>query len=250
MVAENLARELWHDPVSAIGKRVRENPKTPWREVIGVVSDLRQDGVNQPAPAIVYWPMMMSEFSGNPVFVRRTLGYVIRSGRAGSQSLLTDVQRAVWSVNPNLPLADVRTLQDLYEKSLGRTSFTLVMLAIAGGMALLIGVVGIYGVISYSVSQRTREIGIRMALGARQEELTRMFVTHGLVLAVTGVTCGLAGALGLTHLMSSLLFGVNAIDPVTYGAVSVSLIGAAALASYIPASRVSAVDPVEALRAE
>src|SRR6202035_3047607 len=109
----------------------------------------------------------------------------------GSGSLLKEIQSAVWSVNSNLTLSNIRTLQEIYEKSLARTSFTLVMLAVAGGMALLIGVVGIYGVISYSVSQRTREIGIRIALGARKNELTRMFVGHGLTLAAIGVVSGL-----------------------------------------------------------
>jgi ABC-type antimicrobial peptide transport system permease subunit len=124
------------------------------------------------------------------------------------------------------------------------------MLAIAGAMALLLGVAGIYGVISYSVSQRTREIGIRIALGARNEEVTRMFVGHGLGLAAIGIACGLAVAFALTRLLSSLLFGVTAIDPLTYGAVSLSLVAAAMLASYLPAVRATSVDPVDALRAE
>ena len=250
MVSENLALELWHDPASAIGKRVREKLDGPWREVVGVVTDEREDGVNQPAPAIAYWPILMNDFEGDKSSVRRTLAYVIRSNRTGSQNFLKAVQQAVWSVNANLPLANVITLQALYEKSLARTSFTLVMLAIAGAMALLIGLVGIYGVISYSVSQRTREIGIRMALGARQAELTRMFIGQGLILAAIGVVCGLAASLALTELMSSLLFEVKPVDPLTYAAVSVGLIAAALLASYLPALRVTDVDPVEALRAE
>jgi ABC-type antimicrobial peptide transport system permease subunit len=133
---------------------------------------------------------------------------------------------------------------------MARTSFTLVMLAVAGGMALLLGVVGIYGVISYSVSQRTREIGIRMALGARQRELTGMFVRHGLLLAMIGLAFGLVGAVAVTRLMSSLLFEIKPVDPVTYGAVAIGLAGAAAMASYLPSRRAAAVEPVEALRAE
>ena len=250
MVSENLARELWGDPASAIGKRIRETKGAPWREVIGVVSDERDDGVNQKAPAISFWPILMNDFAGNRPFVSRSLAFMIRSSRSGSESFLKDVQQAVWSVNPNLPLANVRTLQEVYSKSLARTSFTLVMLAIAGGMALLIGVVGIYGVISYSVSQRTREIGIRMALGARRETLTRLFVGNGLALAAIGVVCGLAVSAALMRVLSSLLFEVSPVDPVTYGAVSLGLIAAAAAASYIPALRAATVDPVEALRAE
>jgi len=117
-------------------------------------------------------------------------------------------------------------------------------------MALLLGVVGIYGVIAYSVSQRTREIGIRMALGARQEELARMFLRHGLVLTAIGLACGLTAALSLSRLMKSLLFDVSPMDPLTYAAVSLGLLAAAALASYLPSRRAAAVDPTEALRAE
>jgi putative ABC transport system permease protein len=250
MLSENLARELWGGPGAAIGKRIRNIGKEPWREVVGVVSDERDDGVNKEAPKIAFWPLMMDNFSGERVLVRRATAFMIRSPRTGSNGFLADLQRAVWSVNPNLPLADVRSLQEIYDKSLARTSFTLVMLGIAGAMALLLGVIGIYGVISYSVSQRTREIGIRMALGARRDELTRMFVGHALRLACVGVAFGLAAAAVLMRLMSSLLFDVKPFDPVTFAAVSAVLIAAAALASYLPALRASAVNPVEALRAE
>lgn len=250
MVSENLARELWGEPRAAIGKRISQNPKDPWREIIAVVSDERDDGVNKPAPKIVFWPILMDNFAGEPVSVRRTVALMIRGSRTGSQSFLDDVRRAVWSVDPNLPLANVRTLKEIYDKSLARTSFTLIMLAIAGAMALILGVVGIYGVISYSVSQRRREIGIRMALGARKNEVTRMFVGYGLRLATIGVACGLLAALAVMRFLSSLLFDVSAADPVTYGAVCAGLMGAAMLASYVPALRAAAVDPVESLRAE
>jgi predicted permease len=250
LVSENMARELWKDPGAAIGKRIRESLKAPWREVIGVVGDERDAGVNQKAPSIVIWPILMDNFSGNKTFVWRSLAYVIRSNRTGSRGFVDEISRAVWVVNPNLPLAGMRTLQEVYNKSLARTSFTLVMLAIAGAMALLLGVVGIYGVISYSVSQRTREIGVRMALGARKEELTKMFVGQGLRLALIGVAFGLVAAVGLTRLMKSLLFEVNPLDPATFVAVALGLILAASLASYLPALRATAVDPMEALRAE
>jgi ABC-type antimicrobial peptide transport system permease subunit len=192
----------------------------------------------------------MKDFEGNSLRAERSPAFIIRSSRAGSDGFLKDIQKAVWSVDANIPIAGVRTLEEIYRKSMARTSFTLVMLVIAGGMALLLGVVGIYGVISYSVSQRTREIGIRMALGARREELTHMFVRHGLLLAAIGVACGLFAAIALTRLMSSLLFEVSAIDPVSYGAVAAGLVGAAVFASYLPARKASTVDPIEALRAE
>jgi predicted permease len=250
LIAENLARELWGTPGAAIGKRVRENPKGQWREIIGVVGNERDNGVDQKAPTVVYWPLMISKFWGFSSRVERTPAFAIRSSRAGSASLLNDVRQAIWSVNSNLPVADVRTVEEIARRSMARTSFTLVMLGIAAGVALLLGVVGIYGVISYSVSQRTREIGIRMALGAQQGAIRRMFVEHGLRLVGIGVVCGIAAAVALTRLMASLLFEVSPVDPVTYVAVSVVLAGAAWLATYVPARRATGIEPVEALRVE
>jgi ABC-type antimicrobial peptide transport system permease subunit len=175
--------------------------------------------------------------------------YVVRSERTGTEAFLNEMRQAVWSVAPSLPVAP-RTMLDVYERSLERTSFTLVMLAIAAFMALLLGVVGIYGVIAYTVSQRRREIGIRAALGAQPRDLQRMFVRHGLALAGVGVAIGLAAAAGLTRLMSTLLYGVTPLDPLTYAAVPVILLFATVLASYLPARQIVAVDPVEALRSE
>jgi ABC-type antimicrobial peptide transport system permease subunit len=192
----------------------------------------------------------MEKFWGNPVLVQRSVTFAIRSSRTGTESFLNEVREAVWAVNANVPLADARTLRDVYQRSLARTSFTLVMLAIAGGTALLLGIVGIYGVIAYAVTQRTREIGIRVALGAQHAELKRMFIREALGLTGVGVACGLGSALALTRLMSSLLFGTSAFDPATYVVVSLLLVAAATIASYIPAHRAMSVDPLEALRAE
>jgi putative ABC transport system permease protein len=253
MVSENLARELWGQPAAAIGKRVRPYTAGGWREVVGVLSDMRDNGVNEKATAAIYWPLLMENFTPtpeNPRFVQRSLTYIVRSTRTGSAGFAGELGRAVWSINPNLPLASVRTLQDIYDRSLARTSFTLVMLAIAGGMALLLGVAGIYGVISYSVSQRTREIGIRIALGAQAPSVRRMFVAHGLTLAAIGVAIGLMAAFGITRFIASLLFEVSPADPLTYGLVALTLVAATALASYVPALRATAVDPIDALRIE
>ncbi|MGH9411431.1 MAG: FtsX-like permease family protein, partial [Vicinamibacterales bacterium] len=250
LVSENLARELWGSPTAALGRSIRESMKTPWRQVIGVVADVRDDGVDQKAPTTAYFPTFMHDFEGDAVSIRRSPAFVIRSRRAGSSSLLRDVGQAVWSMNPNLPLANVRTLQEIYQKSLARTSFALIMLSIAGAMALLLGVAGIYGVISYAVSQRRREIGIRVALGARPQQVTRLFLGQGLRLAVVGAVLGLAGAVALMRLMGSLLFGVSAVDPITYAGVAIGLVAIALLACYVPAVRATAVSPVEALRAE
>ena len=250
IVSENTAREMWGSARAALGKRIREGMKDPWREVVGVAENVRDDGVQQKAPSFVYWPALMDSFWGEEGRVWRSGVFIIRTDRAATESFLGQSRQAVWSVNASLPVFLVRTLQDLYDQSMARTSFTLVMLAVAGLMALVLGIVGIYGVIAYGVSQRTREIGIRMALGAQPSGLQGMFVRHGLTLASIGGVLGLIAAAGITQLMTSLLFGVKALDPATYAAVAALLVGAAAVASYIPARRATAVNPVEALRVE
>ena len=250
MISENLAREYWRKPAAALGKRIQVSTKDDWREIIGVVGDLHDDGVNNKPPTSVYWPLLLAHFESDDISVRRDVAFIVRSPRAGSETLLKNVREAVWSVDANLPLAEVHTFDYFYSRSLARTSFTLIMLGVAGAMALLLGVVGIYGVIAYSVSQRTREIGIRMALGAQQPTVTGMFVRHGLLLTGLGVACGLVAAVLLMRLMSSLLFNVNPVDPVTYSTVSLGLAATAWLASYLPSRRAATVDPVEALRAE
>ncbi len=253
MVSANLAREWWGGPSQALGKRIRPYAKGVWREVVGVVSDTRDDGVMKKAPTVAYWPIAMAAFSPggeDPVFTLRNAAYLVRSERTGTDGFVRELERAVWAVNPNLPLASVRTLQEIYDASLARTSFTLVMLAIAGGMALLLGVAGIYGVMSYAVSQRRREMGIRIALGAPSRAITGLFVRHGMVLAGIGVAIGLATALGAARLMASLLFEVSPIDPLTYALVSLALFAATVLACYLPALRATRVDPISALRAE
>jgi predicted permease len=250
IVSENFAREYWHNVASALGKQVRVGDNDDWREVIGVVSDVYDDGVNKLAPTSVYWPVMMDRFEGQKETVRRDIALAIRSPRAGSQAFMKEIQQAVWSADPNLPLADVHTVGYFYDKSMARTSFTLVMLGVAGGMALLLGIVGIYGVISYSVLQRTREIGIRMALGAERRTITGMFVRNGLWLAGIGIACGLVTAFATMRLMSSLLFNVSPLDPVTYATITAGVFATAYFACYLPSRRAATIDPVNALRAE
>jgi ABC-type antimicrobial peptide transport system permease subunit len=250
LVSENMARELWRDPRAAIGKRIRPTLKDEWREVIGVVADLHDDGLEQKAPGIVYWPLLQKNFESSPSFVIRSAAFVIRTPRAGTALLLHNVQKAVAGVDSSLPISDVDALQSLYNASLTRTSFTLLLLAIAGGMAMCLGLIGLYGVLSYSVAQRTREIGIRLALGAPLREVTRMFVRHGLVLSGTGAACGLMAALLLTRLIKSLLYDVSPADVSTYAAVTAAQILSATLASYLPARKATRVDPITALRAE
>jgi predicted permease len=247
MISENLAREMWGTPSAAVGRHVREFSNMPWDEVIGVVQDVHEKGVQERAPEIVYWPpLVRSPF----VPVVRTVTFVLRSDRAGTEGFLNEVRQAVWSVNSTLPLASVRTMQEVYGKSLARTSFTLVMLGIAGAIALTLGIIGIYGVISYTVSQRQREIGIRLALGAQGGDVVQMVLRQGAKTALVGVAIGIAAALGLTELMRNLLFGVSPQDPLTLASVAALLILVALLASYIPARRAMLVDPAVALRYE
>jgi predicted permease len=252
IVSENYARQAWGSAAAAVGKRVRQFDSTPWEEVIGVAQDVRMHGVDDEAPAMIYWPALIH----NPYtpehgpFAARIVRYAVHTERAGSEGFLPLMQQAVWQVNGNLPVADVETMQQMYGQSMARTSFTLTMLGIAGSMALLLGVIGIYGVISYAVSQRRREIGIRLALGAQRGELRWMFVRSALVLTGVGVAIGVAAAAGLTQLMKSLLFGVSPMDPLTYASIALALAVCAAVASYLPARRAAGVDPVEALRAE
>jgi predicted permease len=301
LVSENLAREWWGTPQAAIGKRIRAAQSNAWSDIIGVVADLRDDGLTQKAPAIAYWPMLQSvDASGRPgasggqgagggpgdgarpvanggpgagsrpgasggpgaggtttkttsapdLVAQRSIALVVRTPRAGSASLIDELRRAVWSINPNLPLTDVMTTETRYERALSRHSLSLVLLAIAGTKALLLAVIGLYGVIAYAVSRRTREIGIRLALGAPQLDVTALFVRHGLRLSLYGIGCGLVASFLLTGLLRPLLFDVRPADPLAYIAATSVLLMASLLASYLPARRASRLDPVESLRAE
>jgi predicted permease len=252
IVSESFARENWGSAAAAIGKRVKKYSGSPWQQVVGVVEDVRVHGVDQPAPPIIYWPAMFYDRFSSALEMGglRTVTYVLHSSRAGTQPLLIQMQQTVWSVSNDLPLASVGTIQQLYSHSMARTSFTLVMLAIAGSMALALSLIGIYGVISYAVSQRTREIGIRLALGAQKGLMRWMFVRSALVLTAAGAGIGLCAAAALARLMKALLFGVSPLDPLTFAAVPIILAMAAAVASFLPASRAAAVNPAEALRAD
>jgi predicted permease len=250
VVSNALAREYWKEPAMAVGRRIRNTPSAPWRTIVGVVGDERDDGVTKPAPGIVYWPMVVDKIWTEERMVYRTMAFAIRSQRADSTTLLKEVQQAVWSVNASVPVASVQTLDDIRAESMAQTSFALVMLSIAAGVALLLGVVGIYGVISYIATQRTREIGIRIALGAAQRDVSGLFLRHGLVLSGIGIVLGVAAAAALTRLMATMLFGVSALDWVTYVAVAGGLGLTAMVASYVPAVRAARVDPAIALRYE
>jgi predicted permease len=242
IVSENLAREYWGKPEEAVAKRVRLFDDGPWNEIVGVIGNERADGLNHPAPPLVYVPMADEQF------VSRSMAYVVRSVRVGTPSLVRELQQAVWSVNRNVPLAKIRTLDSVQADSMAHTSFAMVMLAIAAGGALLLAIVGIYGVVSYIAAARTHEIGIRMALGAQRGDVRRLFLRRGLTLALAGTVLGVLAALLLTPLMSSLLYGVGATDPITYAGVAIFLGTLTLVATYVPARRASRMSPIIALR--
>jgi len=240
IIAENFAREYWGSAQAAVGRQIRTNSNDPWSEVIGVVADIRYDGSDKPAPSTVYWPLRSDG----------AMDYLIRSPRAGSESFAAEIRQTITAANPTLAMNDMRTMKEIYDRSMARTAFTLTLLAISGGMALLLAAIGIYAVVSYAVAQRTREIGIRMALGAQQNGLKLMFVRQGLVWGGIGAAVGLAASAAVSRVMSALLFEISPVDPLTYSAVAIGLLAAAAFASYLPARRVTRVDPIEALRAD
>ena len=191
----------------------------------------------------------MQDFVAGPL-LRRSVNFVMRSERTGTEAFVQDVRQAVAEVMPNLPVFQVRTLREVYDQSMAPTAFSLVLLGVAGAMALLLGIVGIYGVLAYAVMQRQREVGIRLALGARPGNVTRMFVFRGMTLSAIGIASGAAAAAVVTRWMSSLLFGVTPVDAATFAAAASGLVVATLAASYFPARRAASVDPVRTLTAQ
>jgi putative ABC transport system permease protein len=251
LISERFARELATEPADAVGKRIRTMvPMDAWREVIGVVQSVHEAGLYEEAPSFVYWPVLVENMYGAPLLGTSAAVFVIRSERAGTASLTEEIRQAIRSVNGSIPITAERTMEDVYAGSLARTSFVLVMLAIAASMALLLGVIGIYGVIAYVISQRMREIGIRSALGAEPQQLKKMFLLNGLALSAVGVLVGLVVAAALSRAMSSLLFGIEPMDPAAYMVAIGVILASAVLASYLPARRAATIDPIQTLRAE
>ncbi len=247
VVSRSFAQHWWPNG-GALGRRLRYGAQDEdWYTIVGVVDDVLERGLEEPPQETVYFPTLV-DFGGQ-YFPARAQDIVIRTD-GDPTSLLPVLRREMQAVNARIPLANPRTMGDVFRAATARTSFTMSMLGAASGIALLLGLVGIYGVVSYMVSQRTREIGVRMALGATAGTVRGMVVRQGLVLSAGGVAGGLLGAFGLSRVMGSLLYGVSPTDPATYVIVSALLVAIATLASWLPALRAAGVDPSRALRAE
>jgi predicted permease len=253
IVSQALARHFWPNG-SAIGKRVKTGgPDAAWSTVVGVVGDVHDESLTKPVEDAIYQPILTvsqpTPGQADSVLADNAMSVTIRTA-GDAMSVFPAVRREIWAIDRNLPLVNVSAMSDVVGSAMARTTFTLIMIGAAAGVALLLGAIGIYGVISYMVSLRTREIGVRMALGAQSTQVRRMVVRQGLVLAVVGVGIGLGGALALSRLISSLLYGITPYDPLTLGVVTVGLLAVAAVASWLPAMRAARIDPIEALRAD
>jgi putative ABC transport system permease protein len=210
--------------------------------VIGVVKDVRQnDFIAEPKMQMYFSYKQVGQLAANALIVRTSVDPL---------SLATPVRNAIWSVDKDQPVANIDSMENIVAGAVARQRFSMLLLAIFAGLALVLAAVGIYGVMSYTVAQQTREIGIRIALGAKRRDVLRMTVKQALKLVGLGLLIGLPSAFILTRVMSSLLFGISATDPITFVSISLVLTGVAMLASYIPALRATKVDPMVALRAQ
>lgn len=239
--------ELWWPDASAIGRRIRQGPQEEWWQVVGVVADAHYLSLEEVPEEMIYWPATLGPADApQPT---RSMDVVIKAS-GDPLDFVTVLRREVQALNPRIPVSNPRAYTDIVGSATSRTSFTMALLGAASSVALLLGLVGIYGVISYIVSQRTREIGVRMALGASAGSVRGMVVRQGLLLAVGGVVLGLVASGALSSVVSSLLYGVSATDPLTYASVSVLLMAISGIACWIPAARAAGVNPSRALRSE
>jgi predicted permease len=241
IVDEFMAEQLWPGQ-EAVGKRIHMvESETPWLNIVGVVGRVKHESLDSDPRIAFYLPQTQHP--------SRAMTLVLRS-QGDPSSLSSAIKQELRRIDPDLPMYSVRTMAERVEESLARRRFSMLLLGLFAGIALALATIGIYGVMAYLVNQGTREIGIRMALGASQREILKLVVFQGMTLAVSGVAIGLGAALVFTRLMRSLLFGINPSDPMTFGAIALLLMVVALLATYIPAKRAAHVDPIVSLRAE
>jgi putative ABC transport system permease protein len=254
IINETLARRHWPNE-NPLGRRLRlldappDQATTQYMTVVGVVADAKNRGLSVEPGQEIYVPLRQQVASGGGL--RPSISCVLLIRTAGDPSnLINAVRQKVWAVDRNIPITDVRTAEQIIGTAVAQPRFNALLLALFAFIALCLGAVGIYGVISYAVTQRTHEIGVRLALGAQQRDVLRMVVRQGMTLAMTGVALGLLSALALTRWMEGLLFGVRPADPLTFTLIAVALLLVALVACYIPARRATKVDPMVALRCE
>jgi putative ABC transport system permease protein len=243
VVNQTMARTFWGNQ-SPIGRRLRPGFSDPWCTVVGVVADVRNAGIDKPVANELYLPNTEAHVAGS-----RGMNVILRSS-TDPRRLAEAARREIRALDPALPVSAVRTMDDVLSAAQSRPRFLTLLLALFSAVALVLAAVGLYGVISYSVAQRTNEIGIRMAMGARPRDVQSMILAQGLRLGALGVALGAAGAFALTRLIRGLLFGVSSFDPATFLAMAVVLIGVTLAACYVPARRATEVDPMSALRYE
>jgi len=242
IINQSMARGYFGGERAAVGKRMKlEGDGAKWREVVGVVGDERFFGWDNDLNASTYFPYGAAPDSG--------MAFVVRT-KIDPMSVSSSVRQAIWSIDKDLPFTEVQTMDQRLSQSFAGRRFYMILLSIFSALALVLSLVGIYGVMSYSVAQRTREIGVRMALGAERHHVLGLVLGRGLVLTLIGTAAGLAGAFALTRFLASLLYGVHPTDVATFAVVSLLLAAIATLACYIPARRATKVDPLVALRYE
>ena len=244
VINDAFARRFWpgEDP---IGKRFKfgdSGSNAPWMTIVGVVGDMRRTGLDVDVRCETFLPYTQRRFVG-------FLSLVVRA-KSDPRTIATAVRDQVWAIDPNQPVSHIRTMDQLLDGMMAQRRLNMVLFALFGGVALVLAAVGVYGVISYSVTQRTHEIGIRMALGAGRADVLKLIVRNGMTLVLIGVAIGLIAAVALTRLMTTLLFGISATDPATFAAISGILTGVALAACFVPALRAIKVDPMVALRYE
>jgi putative ABC transport system permease protein len=242
IINQSMAKEFWPNE-NPIGRRVTmKNWGPPLAgEIVGIVGDVKTDGIAADIYPMIYWPYFQ--------FPQNFNAFVVRAER-NPVRLVPAIKERIWSVDKNLPISKIATMDQLVSDSLARRRLYMVLLSVFASAALLLAAVGIYGAMSYSVSQRTNELGVRIALGAQARDVLMLVIKRGLSVAIAGMAIGIAAAFVLTRLMSSLLFGVRAIDPFTFGAVAGVLILVALAACFFPARRAARVDPITALRSD